>query len=305
MGSSVATSRVLPSEQLARPERHSRVRVIDALVGGKDNYDADREVAGKIARVLPGGFDGGKRVFTEDFLFRARVCRMLLNRTQVRTFVLLGVDQRETAAAPLHELIHRDDPDAVVVYVEPEPDNASHARNDFDSTIKERGPSIRVVHDDIFDPALLTRLFQDPSIPLERSEPVALLHCATLPFLPLGSNTTAADVTAGQIDTLAEGSFFAASHLCIPDDVPASAAIVKAASVLAEHSFGTRHFRSKAEITAFFAGLPIVVPGPLTTQSTLVPCSKWYTAGPLLERFAVDELNVGALAHKGRPWPYA
>ncbi|WP_410659549.1 SAM-dependent methyltransferase [Amycolatopsis sp. lyj-112] len=305
MASDVATPRLRPSELLTRQERHSRVRVIDALVGGKDNYAADREIAGTIAQVLPGGFDGAKRLFTEDFWFRARVCRMLISRTKVFQFVLLGVDQCETSTAPLHEIIHLADADAVVVYVEPELDSASHALIDYDTTTNDRGSVVRAIHDDIYDPALLTRLFDNASVPLDDSEPVALLHCATLPFLPASTHTTAADITAGQIDTLPEGSFFAASHLCIPDAAADSAAIVKAASVLKERSFGARHFLSQAGIAALFAGLPMVVPSPLTTQLKPVACSKWYPVGPLLERFAVDDFNVGAVAHKGKPWPFA
>ncbi|WYW19470.1 SAM-dependent methyltransferase [Amycolatopsis coloradensis] len=289
----------MPSEQLAGQERRSRVRVIDALVDGKDNYVEDRKVADKIAQVLPGGFEGAKRLFTEDFWFRVRVCRMLISRTEVSHFVLLGVDQCETSAAPLHKLIHRDAPDAVVVYVEPELDSATHALA-FDTRTNERGPVVHVVHDDIYDPALLTRLFESSSVPLDASEPVALLHCATLPFLPSGSGTTPAEVTAGQIDTLPEGSFIAVSHLCIPD----GAAAVRAANVL-EESFGTRLCRPEAEIATFFGGFPLVVPSPLTAQPALVPCSKWYPPGPLLERFAVDDYNVGAVTHKGKPWPFA
>ncbi|WP_219152345.1 SAM-dependent methyltransferase [Amycolatopsis sp. TNS106] len=303
VGSSVATSRLMPSEQLAVQERRSRVRVIDALVGGKDNYIEDRNVAAKIAQVLPGGFEGAKRLFTEDFWFRVRVCRMLISRGAVSHFVLLGVDQCETSAAPLHGLIHRDAPDAVVVYVEPELDSATLAL-EFDTRTKGRGPVVRVVHDDIYDPALLTRLFESSSVPLDASEPVALLHCATLPFLPSSSGVTPAEVTAGQIDTLPEGSFVAVSHLCIPGGAADSAAAVRAANVL-EESFGTRLCRPEAEIATFFGGLPLVVPSPLTSQPALVSCSKWYPPGPLLERFAVDEYNVGAVAHKGKPWPFA
>ncbi|WP_255433248.1 SAM-dependent methyltransferase [Amycolatopsis sp. WAC 01375] len=292
----------MPSEQLAGHERRSRVRVIDALVGGKDNYVEDRKAADKIAQVLPGGFEGAKRLFTEDFWFRVRVCRMLISRAEVSHFVLLGVDQCETSAAPLHKLILRDAPDAVVVYVEPELDIATHAL-EFDTRTNERGPVVRVIHDDIYDPALLTRLFESSSVPLDASEPVALLHCATLPFLPSDSDTTPAEVTAGQIDTLPDGSFVAASHLCIPDGAADHAAAVRAADAL-EESFGTRLCRPEAEIATFFGGLPLVVPSPLTTAPALVPCSKWYPPGPILEHVAVDDYNVGAVAHKGKPWPY-
>ncbi|WP_167406306.1 SAM-dependent methyltransferase [Amycolatopsis thailandensis] len=301
MSSSVAEPRLLPSEQLAGQERRSRVRVIDALVGGKDNYAEDRRVADKIAQVLPGGFEGAKRLFTEDFWFRVRVCRMLLARTEVSQFVLFGVDQCETSAAPLHKVVHRDAPDAVVVYVEPELDSATHAL-EFDTRTNERGPVVHVVHDNMYDPALLTRLFESSSVPLDDSEPVALLHCATLPFLPSDSGTTPAEITAGQIDTLPEGSFVAVSHLSIPDGAADRAAAVRAANVLDE-TVGTRLCRPETEIATFFGGLPLVVPSPLTTAPALVPCSKWYPAGPLLEQAAVDNFNLGAVAHKGKPWP--
>ncbi|WP_442857702.1 SAM-dependent methyltransferase [Amycolatopsis sp. BJA-103] len=102
------------------------------------------------------------------------------------------------------------------------------------------------------------------------------------------------------MDTLPDGSFVAASHLCIPDAVAEDTATVKALDVLTER-FGTRYFRTEPEIEAFFADLPIVTPSPLTPQQTLVPCSKWYPTGPLLEHLDVDDYNVGAVAHKGNP----
>lgn len=305
MGSGVATPQLMPSEQLALGERHSRVRVIDALVGGKHNYHADREVAGWIASVLPGGFDGAKRLFVEDFRFRARVCRMLISRAKVKQFVLCGVDQWATSITPLHQLIQWADPDAVVVYVEPELDSERHTLNDFDTATNERGPVVRVVHDDIYDPALLPRLFASGTVGLDDTEPVVLLHCATLPFLPADSRLTAAEITAGQIETLPEGSFFAASHLCIPDDAADNAATVKAARILKERSFGARHFLLQPEIAALFADLHMIIPSPLTRQSKPVPCPQWYPAGPSADRFAVDDFNLGAVAHKGKPWPFA
>ncbi|MFC9249941.1 SAM-dependent methyltransferase [Amycolatopsis thailandensis] len=305
VASDVATPELMPSALLAvAQEGYSRARFIDALVGGKDHYALDRELAGKVRRALPDGADAAGRLFLEDRRFQLRVCGMLLRRTPVTTFVLCGADQWSVDGDPLHDRIHRTRPDAAVIYAEPEPVIYSHALGVYDTATTTRSSTVRVVQADIYDPGFLREL-QQPHGPIYPGEPVAVLHCATLPFAPARTGRTAADITAGLINTLPVGSFLALTHLCAPEEPDRAEAAYRAGEELAARGLGTRPFLPRKDIEALFDGLSLVVPNALTGSRVPVPCSEWYPPGPFRERFAIDQFNLAGFACKGKPWPYA
>ncbi|WP_158077467.1 SAM-dependent methyltransferase [Amycolatopsis keratiniphila] len=305
MTSGAAVPRLMPSDHLARQEAYSRARFIDALVGGKDNYALDRELAGKIRRALPDGAHAAGRLFGEDRRFQLRVCEMLLRRTPVTTFVVCGADQWSVDGDPLHDRIHRTNPEAAVIYAEPEPVIYSHALGVYDTATNARSSTVRVVQADIYDPGFLRELYEQPNLPMYPGEPVAVLHCATLPFAPAATGRTNADITAGLIDTLPEGSFLALTHLCAPEEPDRAKAAHQAGEELAARGLGTRPFLPGKDIEALFDGLSLVVPNALTHSREPVPCPEWYPPGPFRERYAIDQFNLAGLAHKGKPWPYA
>ncbi|WP_410585382.1 SAM-dependent methyltransferase [Amycolatopsis sp. lyj-108] len=301
----VATPPWMPSEQLALQQGPSRVRLIDALVGGKDHYGVDREIARVVCEALPDGADAAKRLFVEDRRFQVRVCEMLLRRTQVKTFVVCGADQWAVDGDPLHQRIHRVNSDAVVVYVESEPVIVGHALGAYDTAINSGNSVVRVVEADIYDPDFLRRLYEEKCVSLYISEPVALLHCATLPFIPHGTGRTAQDITAGLIDTLPDGSFLALTHLCAPEDPDDAEAALRAGNHLEARGLGTRPFLPQKDIEALFGDLPLVVPHALTDDRVPVPCPEWYPPGPFRQRVATDRFHLAGVAHKGRPRPLA
>ncbi|RSN60604.1 hypothetical protein DMH01_14995 [Amycolatopsis sp. WAC 04182] len=294
----------MPSEYLALLQGPSRVRLIDALVGGKDHYEEDRQVARAVSAALPGGAATARRLFKEDRRFQIRVCEMLLRRTQVRTFVVCGADQWAVDGDPLHKRIQRANSDAVVIYVESEPVIFSHALSEYDTSVNSGTSVVRVVQADIYDPDLLRRL-HDMHLPLYAEQPVAVLQCGTLPFVPDGTRWTAQDITAGLSDTLQDGSFLALTHLCAPEDSDDAEAARRAGNELKARGLGTRPFLPQKDIEALFADLPLVVPHALTNDRVPVPCPEWYPPGPFRERVATDRFNLGGVAHKGRPWPLA
>ncbi|WP_410646365.1 SAM-dependent methyltransferase [Amycolatopsis sp. cmx-4-54] len=305
MPSDVATPRLMPSEHLASHEQHSRVRLIDALVDGKDHYEEDRKTANAVREALPNGTVAARRLFEEDRRFQVRVCEMLLRRTQVKTFVVCGADQWAVDGDPLYERIHRVNSDAVVVYVESEPVIFGHALGAYDTATNSANAVVRVVEADFYDPDLLRRLYAETHLSFYRSEPLALLHCATLPFVPHDTRRTAQDITAGLIDTLPDGSFLALTHLCAPEDADDAEAVLRAGNHLEARGLGTRPFLPQKDIEALFGDLPLVVPHALTDDRVPVPCPEWYPPGPFRQRVAIDRFNLAGVAHKGRPWPLA
>lgn len=292
------------SEHLTLLQGPSRVRLIDALVGGKDHYEEDRQVARAVSAALPDGAATASRLFKEDRRFQLRVCEMLLRRTQVRTFVVCGADQWAVDGDPLHKRIQRADSDAVVIYVESEPVIFSHARSEYDTSLNSASSVVRVVQADIYDPDLLRRLY-DMQLPLYSDQPVALLLCGTLPFVPHGTKWTVQDIITGLSDTLRDGSFLALTHLCAPEDLDGAEAALRAGNELTARGLGTRPFLPQKDIEALFADLSLVVPHALTDARVPVPCPEWYPPGPFRERVATDRFNLGGVAHKGQPWPLA
>ncbi|WP_167336187.1 SAM-dependent methyltransferase [Amycolatopsis alba] len=305
MASGAAVPRLIPSEHLAHHEDYSRARFIDALVGGKDHYELDRELAGKVRRALPDGADAAGRLFVEDRRFQLRVCEMMLRRTPVTTFVVCGADQWSVDGDPLHDRIHRTRPDAAVIYAEPEPVILAHALGVYDTAINARSSMVRVVEADIYDPGFLRELYETPHVPLYSGEPIAVLHCATLPFAPAREEGTTADITTGLIDTLPDGSFLALTHLCAPEEPHRAKAAQRAGEELAAQGLGTRPFLPRKDIEALFGDLELFVPNALTQSREPVPCSEWYPPGPFRERYAIDQFNLAGLARKGKPTPIA
>ncbi|MGY6658661.1 SAM-dependent methyltransferase [Amycolatopsis sp. TRM77291] len=281
------------------------MRLIDALVGGKDHYEEDRQAANAVRATLPDGAATARRLFQEDRRFQVRVCEMMLRRTPVRTFVVCGADQWAVDGDPLHKRIHRANPDAVVVYVESEPVIVAHALSQYDTSTNSANSVVRVVDADMFDPDLFRRLYEEAHVPLYPREPVALLHCATLPFVPDGTGRTAQDIMAGQIDGLPDGSFLALTHLCAPEDPDDAEAARRAGKELEARGLGTRPFLPQTDIEALFGDLPLVVPHALTDDRVPVPCPEWYPPGPFRQRVASDRFNLAGVAHKGRSWPIA
>lgn len=290
VASEAVTPRQLPSALLLGRTAVSRARVIDALTGGEDNYYEHAMVAAAVASALPDNVLAARRLFVEDFEFRARVCEMLIRRASVSAFIICGADQWAPNGDPLHQRVRRAGRDAIVVYVEPEPDMARHAINAYDNPELH----VYVVEDDIYDPSFLSRLFEIGPLYYMTPALVALLHCTTLPFTPSSCSRTASEIVAGLIDALPEGSFLTLSHLCAPDDPEDAGCNPRRNGVLR---------RRTRDIEALFCGLPLIVPHALTTRRKLVPCPEWYPTDPLRMTFAIDRFNLAGITRKGPPWP--
>jgi hypothetical protein len=97
-------------------------RVYDYLLGGKDNYAADRAVADQMIASLP-ALQVGVRA-QRDVL--GRVVRYLVGEAGVRQ--LLDIGSGLPTADNVHEIAQRTEPATRVVYVDNDPVVLSHAR---------------------------------------------------------------------------------------------------------------------------------------------------------------------------------
>ena len=90
-------------------------RIYDYILGGKDNFDADRAAAAQILAVIPGG-SGPARM---NRAFLGRVVHFLAAERGIRQFLDIGSGL--PTAANVHQIAQAADPDARVVYVDSDP----------------------------------------------------------------------------------------------------------------------------------------------------------------------------------------
>ncbi|GAA2459824.1 SAM-dependent methyltransferase [Actinomadura vinacea] len=96
-------------------------RIYDYLLGGKDNYAADRQVGDQLLEIIPEARNAAR----ENHLFIARAVRHLV-KEGVRQFIDIGT--KLPAAGNVHEVAAGLAPDARVVFADGDPVVLTHAR---------------------------------------------------------------------------------------------------------------------------------------------------------------------------------
>lgn len=250
-------------------------RVYDAVLGGATNFAADRELAARILRIIPG---------YGDFV---RANRAFIRRA-AEYMVGYGVDQFLDLGAgmcsfrPVHDVVHRVNPSSRVVYVDNDPVAAAHLRLGI-----QGDPRVGVLDADLCDvdgvlDHPVTRSVLDLNRPVGVFT-VAVLHCLTDRDRPDA-------VLRGYHDRLATGSMLAASH--VSGDILDQAVVAAAIAVFAEAGIGIVS-RTREE----FVGLL----GPWQPQEDgVVPIHLWRPdAGGVVEE--MDSLGYALLAASTRP----
>jgi hypothetical protein len=228
---------VLPEIDTTKP---SVARVYDAILGGKDNFEADRAVVAEALRALP---DDGKG---------ARLNRAVLGRA-VRFMASQGIEQFLDLGSGLptvqntHQIAQAVNPAARVVYVDNDPSVRLHAHvllADNSSTI--------VVMADVREP---TTILERPEITefLDFSKPMGLILNAVIHHIldeedPRG-------LVATYVDAIAPGSYVQITHFS------SHSAEARALEKVFMQALGRGKVRSKEEIESFFAGLELLPPG--------------------------------------------
>jgi O-methyltransferase involved in polyketide biosynthesis len=225
-------------------------RVYDYLIGGKDNYAADRALAEEMTAKLP---DLPTMVrANRDFLLRA--VRHLAVERGVTQFLDIG--SGIPTPVNVHQVAQRADPSARVVYVDSDPMVLAHARALMVGTPQGR---TAFVAGDVRDPAAI---LADPKVAetLDRERPIALLLVSVLMYFP---DDVAYGIVRTLLDGLPSGSHLTISHPTIDfDPAGARAAEAGAGGGIVYHN------RTRAEVERFFDGLGLVEPG-------IVPMLEW------------------------------
>jgi len=231
------------------PTRPHAARVYDYLLGGKNNFAADREVGDRIIASLPEvqvGVQAQRAVL-------GRVVRYLVGEAGVTQ--LLDIGSGLPTSDNVHEIAQRTAPGTRVVYVDNDPVVLAHARailSDETSVFAERG--------DLLDPA---SIMSNPAIRghLDWDKPVGLLLCGIVHYLLDEENP--GRLVAELVDALPSGSYVFIHHLLDTGD--------PAAATLQEQmlkGLGRVRFRTLGQVRALFGDLRLVEPG-------LVPIPEW------------------------------
>ncbi|WP_233412864.1 SAM-dependent methyltransferase [Nucisporomicrobium flavum] len=243
-------------------------------LGGKDNYQADRDSADAIEAVYP----HARTAAVHNRLFLHRVVRYLAEEVGVRQFLDIGTGL--PTAENTHEVAQAIDPSARIVYVDNDPLVLAHAR-----ALLVSHPAGRTAYLDA-DLNYPERILTDDELvgTLNMDEPVALLLIAVLHLVPDTDHAYA--VVQTLMDALPAGSYLAISH--------GTGDFVAAATVQAVRAI-TSDFtsRNRAQVARFFTGLDLIPPG-------LTPITRWRNPDP--DAPPPDQVPVyGGLARKPGP----
>ena len=106
-----------------RPDIPSTARIYDYLLGGKDNYPADRAAAAEIAQALP----DVRTSFRWNRAFLGRAVRYLVAEQGIRQFIDVGTGL--PTVGNVHEVAQEAAPGSHVVYVDNDPVVLAHGRH--------------------------------------------------------------------------------------------------------------------------------------------------------------------------------
>jgi hypothetical protein len=220
-------------------------RVYDFLLGGKDNYEADRAVGSALIAQAP----ALPIMVRAQRALLARMVRYLVREAGVRQFLDVGTGI--PSADNVHEVAQALAPESRVLYVDNDPIVLTYARALMKSTPEGR---TAFVQGDVRHPA---DILEHPILPsvLDSTRPVALLLIGIVHHLR--DDEAPYEVVRTLVDWLPSGSYLGVVTPSADFDPP----MMSSLAATAERSGIPYIPRSKAETERFFAGLELVDPG--------------------------------------------
>jgi hypothetical protein len=226
-------------------DRPHSARVYDYLLGGKDNFPADREVAEADLRANPASRVGPR----QNRAFLCRAVRFLAAEAGIRQFLDVGTGI--PTSPNTHEVAQGVAPECRIVYVDNDPIVLAHARARLASSSEGR---TQYIDADLREPQ---RILDSPQLrqTLDLGQPVGLLLFATMHLVP--DELDPYGIVARLVDPLVPGSYLALSQIT-PDFAPEAWERTKE---IAGRGGVTMRPRSRTDIARYFTGLEIVEPG--------------------------------------------
>ena len=236
-------------------------RVYDYLLGGKDNFEADR----KTAEAGIGAFPKIVASARANRAFLGRLVRYLAG-SGIRQFLDIGTGL--PSANNVHEVAQSVAPASRIVYVDNDPVVLVHAQALLTST--QEGAT-EFVEADMRDPGTILR---EAARTLDLGQPVAVLLLGILHFL--SDDAEAAEIVGVLMDAVPPGSYLAICHLTA-DFHPEMTELARRVNERQHNA--PLVLRDREQVGTFFRGLDLVPPG-LAQASRWRPDSDLEAAAP-------------------------
>jgi hypothetical protein len=228
--------------------RPNGARVYDYLIGGKDNFTADREFAGKIFECAP------KAPFAAlaNREFLRRVVRFLAAEAGISQFIDIGSGL--PTQGNVSEVAHGINPKAHVVYVDNDPMVYIHSK-----ALLSDAEKVEIINADIRDHA---EILAHPTVLslIDFDKPVGLLMLAILHHIK--DDDDPAWIAARFRKAMPPGSYLAISSFRMPGAETGELRRVTVENEkIATEGFGSARWREEEEIRGWFGDWELVPPG--------------------------------------------
>ncbi|SEG92275.1 S-adenosyl methyltransferase [Thermomonospora echinospora] len=256
------------------PSSHTAnvARMYDYLLGGRENYAADRQAAEHLLRIAP----SSRQLAVINRRFLRRAVRYAAEREGVRQFIDHGSGL--PTAENVHQIAQRADPSARVVYVDNDPVVLAHAR----ALLADRDRTTVITA----DLRRVEEVLGHPDVKqlIDFAEPVAALFVSVLHCIP--DSDDPGGLIRRVADRLAPGSLVVLSHLVSTD--------ARMRRRLTEFLHGATgggwgRVRHPDEIAPWFEGLELVEPG-------LVEISSWHPEPGDVRQPTTEWIEFGGVA---------
>jgi len=243
---SESESESTPPPRLDTSTSHS-ARVWNYLLGGEDNFAADREVGDMIMQLFP----DIAHIARLQRRFQARAVRYLADEAGIRQFLDVGTGL--PTANNTHQIAQQIAPESKIVYVDNDPLVLVQAHALLTSAPDGMTSYIEA---DVRD---TEEILEVAARTLDFSQPVALMMLGILGQVPDSA-------APGSIVNTLMGALPPGSYLTLSDGTDTSPALNQAIAAYNQSSADSYHLRSPEQIASFFGGLTLVRPGVVTTS---------------------------------------
>jgi hypothetical protein len=241
-------------------------RIWNYLLGGKDNFAADRAVGDQITGSMP--HLGEYARLSRKYL--ARAVSWLALDGGVRQFLDVGTGL--PTADNTHEVAQTVAPESRIVYVDNDPLVLTHARALLTSSPEG---ATAYIDADLRDPA---RILEEAARTLDFGKPVALMLMGIL------GHVESDDEARAIVDRLM-AAFPSGSYLAMYDGGDTEPAVVEAARIWNLSANPKYHLRSPARIAGLLGDLELVDPG-------VVSVTRWKPDAVALEQPDIAQFAV-------------
>jgi hypothetical protein len=227
-------------------------RVYDYWLGGKDNYQADREAAQQVIAANPNILPGVRA----NRAFLRRAVQYLAGEAGIRQFLDIGTGL--PTAENTHEVAQSIAPESRIVYVDNDPIVLAHAQALLTSTPEGKTAYVEANAQDT------GKILRAAGELLDFSRPVAVLFLMVLQYVPDADNPR--HIVSELMDATTSGSYLTVGDTTTDIDTER----VAGATAQLNTRLGPARLtmRPRAQIAAYFDGLDFVEPG-------LVPLPEW------------------------------